>query len=227
MMTAEAPAAGLAPSGVDLEAGIRSRRRRRSLTWLAFGLVGLIMGAVWAVGIATSTATVNTPGAAATQVFGTAPGTAPASAYDTLVTANTALIIDFTGTWGSIAVDAEMFDVDLTLETGTYFVAIYLNNNATGWSVLQLEFRQVDMTCAAAGPTDWDSPAATSVMVIETEDAWAVFPGLASGGGADYCFGIRDITPKANDTAGTYIRRPTPSASPTAPIFVAMLGRSA
>ena len=68
---------------------------------------------------------------------------------------------------------------------------------------------------------------ATSVMVIETEDAWAVFPGLASGALKDYCFGIRDITPKANDTAGTYIRRPTPSSTPTAPIFVAMLGRSA
>ena len=118
-------------------------------------------------------------------------------------------------------------DVNLTGETGTYFVAIYLNNNATGWSVLQLEFRQVNKTCAATGAADWASPAATSVMVVETEDAWAVFPSLASGASADYCIGIEAITPKANDTAGTYIRKPSPGSSPTAPVFVAMLNRSA
>ncbi len=220
--------AGLESSGIDAEAGTRRRRRSRTRTWLAFGLVGLMMGVVWAVGIATSTAIVDTAGAAAAgQVFGTADPAAGTSQYAGLVTENTALTIGFQGSWGNVAADTPMFDVDLTGETGTYFVAVYLNNNATGWSVLQLEFRQVNKACADAVTGDWAAPDATSVMVIETEDAWAIFPSLASGVGADYCIGIEDITPKANDPAGTYIRRPGSGSSPTAPVFVAMLGRSA
>jgi len=226
MMSLEITTPELASDGMDLQAGTRSRRRRRSLTWLAFGLVGLIMGAVWAVGLATSTSALGST-ATATQVFGTEPPAAGTSQYAGLVTADTVLTIAFSGTWGDIAADTPMFDVNLTAETGTYFVAVYLNNNATGWSVLNLEFRQVNKTCATTGASDWASPAATSVMVVETEDAWAVFPSLASGAGADYCIGIEAITPKANDTAGTYIRKPSPGSSPTAPVFVAMLNRSA
>ena len=188
-----------------------------------------VMTAVMFVGfLGIAAATADTGGAtAAAQVFATSPPAASGSQYAGLVSENTALTIGFSGTWGNVAADTGMFDVDLTAETGTYFVAVYLNNNATGWSVLQLEFLQVNKTCAAAGAADWDSPAATSVMVVETEDAWAVFPSLASGAGADYCIGIQAITPKANDTDGTYIRRPSPGSTPTALIFVAMLGRSA
>ena len=225
-MSLEIATPDLASDEMNLKAGTRSRRRRRSLTWLAFGLVGLIMGAVWAVGLATSTSALGST-ATATQVFGTEPPAAGTSQYAGLVTANTALTIAFNGTWGKVDADTPMFDVDLTAETGTYFVAVYLNNNATGWSVLNLEFKQVDKTCAATVAADWVTPAATSVMVVETEDAWAVFPTLASGAGKDYCFGIQLITPKANDTAGTYIRKPSPGSSPTAPVFVAMLNRSA
>ena len=225
-MSLEIATPDLASDEMDLKAGTRSRRRRRSLTWLAFGLVGLIMGAVWAVGLATSTSALGST-ATATQVFGTSPPAAGTSQYAGLVTENTALTIAFAGTWGKIDADTPMFDVNLTAETGTYFVAVYLNNNATGWSVLNLEFKQVDKTCATTVAADWVTPAATSVMVVETEDAWAVFPSLASGAGKDYCFGIQLITPKANDETGTYIRKPSPGSSPTAPVFVAMLNRSA
>ncbi len=212
-------------SGMDAEAGSRRRRRRRARTWLAFGLMGLMMGVVWAVGIATSTAIVDVAGAApAGQVFGTADPAAGVSQYAGLVIEDTPLTIGFQGSWGNIAVDTPMFDVDLTGLTGTYFVAVYLNNNATGWSVLQLEFLQVNKACADTLTGDWAAPDATSVMVIETEDAWAIFPSLASG--FDYCFGLEDITPKANDEAGTYIRRPG-SSSPVAPVFIALLNRSA
>ena len=221
MMSLEIATPDPASDGMDLKAGTRSRRRRRSLTWLAFGLVGLIMGAVWAVGLATSTSALGST-ATATQVFGTEPPAAGTSQYAGLVTANTALTIAFAGTWGKIDADTPMFEVDLTAETGTYFVAVYLNNNATGWSVLNLKFLQVNTTCTLA---DFSSPTASSVMVVETEDAWAVFPSLASG--ATYCIGIESIIPKANDTAGTYIRKPSPGSSPTAPVFVAMLNRSA
>lgn len=219
--------AGPESSAIDAEAGTRRLRRRRARTWLAFGLVGLMMGVVWAVGIATSTATVDAAGAtAAAQVFNTAPPAAAASQYATLVAESNAVVIDFSGTWGLIAADADMFDVTLSGEAaGTYFLAVFLNNDATGWAALQLEFAQVNKTCATTVPGDWASPAATSVMVIETADAWAVFPSLAFGN--DYCIGIAAATPKANDTAGTYIRRPSPSADPTAPVFVALLGRTA
>ena len=67
-----------------------------------------------------------------------------------------------------------MFDVDLTAEMGTYFEAVYLNNNTTGWSVLNMEFKQVNKTCATTGASDWAAPHATSVMVVETEDAWGL-----------------------------------------------------
>ena len=230
MMSPEITTAGLASSGMDVEAGTHSRRRRRTLAWLVFGLVGLIMGAVWAVGIATSTSTVDTAGATAVaQILGTSPPAAGASQYAGLVSENTPLTIGFTGTWGKVDADTPMFDIDLTAQSGTYFVAVYLNNNTAGWSALQLEFRQVNKSCtdATLGPADWAAPAATSVMVFETEDAWAVFPSLSSGPGASYCIGIQTITPTANDSGGTYIRRPSAASSPTAPTFVAVLNRSA
>jgi len=228
MMDIGATTDELASIEMDAETSTRRRRRSRARTWLAFGLVGLMMGAVWAVGIATSTATVDAAGATvAAQVFNTAPPVASASQYAGLVAESNAVVIDFAGTWGLIAADADMFDVTLTAETGTYFVAVFLNNDATGWAALQLEFAQVNKTCLAALPADWATPAATSVMVIETADAWAVFPALASGVGKDYCIGIAAATPKANDTAGTYIRRPSGSADPTPPVFIALLGRTA
>jgi len=225
-MNLEKTSGELTPPGIDAAAATRRLRRRRARTWLAFGLVGLMMGAVWAVGIATSTATVDTGGAApATQVFGTAAGASSTSQYAGLVSANTPLTIGFRGRWGRVAADTPMFDVDLTAEAGTYFVEVNLNNNPAGWSALQLEFHIVNTTCALADSADWASPAASSVMAIESEDASAVFASLASG--TAYCIGIEAITPKANDTAGTYIRRPSGSATPDAPVFAALLGRSA
>ncbi|MCH7585355.1 MAG: hypothetical protein IH941_09400 [Acidobacteria bacterium] len=227
MMNPQVTTDELASIEMDAESSTRRLRRRRTRTWLAFGLVGLMMGVVWAVGIATSTATVDAGGAtAAAQVFNTAPPAAAASQYATLVAESNAVVIDFAGTWGVIAADADMFDVTLSGEAaGTYFLAVFLNNDATGWAALQLEFAQVNKTCATTVPGDWTSPVATSVMVIETADAWAVFPSLAFGN--DYCIGIAAATPKANDAAGTYIRRPSGSADPTPPVFVALLGRTA
>jgi hypothetical protein len=185
-----------------------------------------MMGAVWAVGIATSTATVDAAGATdAAQILGVAPASTGTSQYAALVSEDTPLTIGFTGKWGKVTSDTPMFDVDLSGESGTFFIEVNLNNNPAGWSALQLEFRQVNKACADAVTGDWAAPAATSVMVVETEDAAAVFPALAAG--ADYCIGIEDIAPKANDTAGTYIRRPSAVASPTAPVFTAVLGRSA
>lgn len=225
MMNMEATTIDPAWGGRDVAAETRRLRRRRTRTWLAFGLVGMMMGAVWAVGIATSAVTLDIAGAEdPDQVFGTAPGTAGTSQYAGLVTEDTALEIKFKGTWGKIDADTPIFEVDLTAETGTFFLAIYLNNNPSGWAALQLEWLQMNSACASA---DFTSPDATSVMVIEDEDAWAVYEGLASGAGSTYCIGIADTGGKANDSAGTYIKRPSKSSSPTAPEFVGILNRSA
>jgi len=211
----------LASIGRDAEANTRRLKRRRTRTWLVFGLVGLMMGAVWAVGIASSSGAIGSSTAAA-EVFGAAPGAEPTSGYAGLVTAETALTIGFSGSWGVVAADTGMFEVDLTLETaGTFFLGVFLDNNPTGWTALQLDFVQVNTACAAV---DFSTPIDNSVMVIETEDAWAEFPSLAFGN--TYCIGIAAATPKANDSAGTYIRRPG-GGSPTAPNFVAVLNRSA
>ena len=200
-------------------------RRRRTMTWLAFGLVGMLMGVIWAVGYATSNAVVDTAGAtAAPAVFGTPPADSPTSEYDGLITSNTPLTIGFVGTWGKIDANTPMFDVDLTAQTsGTYFVDVLLTNNPGGWSVLQLEFLRLDLACSAATAVDWASPAASSVMVIENEDAYATFSGLAAA--SEHCIGVQ-ATLKANDPAGTFIRRPSPTSSPTAPSFAATLNRS-
>jgi len=228
LMNPENTAPRSSPSELDAQTETRRRKLGRTRNWIVFGLFGLMMGVIWAVGIATSTATVDDAGAdPAVRIFGTESPAPGVSEYAGLVTENTPLTIDFTGTWGRIDADTPMFDVDLTAESGTYFVVVYINNNATGWSVLQLEFEQINKACAATVPADWDTPDASSVMVVESEDAWAVFPDLASGVGADYCIGIEGITPYANDTAGTYIRRPSDTSSPTAPEFVALLNRSA
>ncbi len=117
-MSLEITTPDLASDEMNLKAGTRSRRRRRSLTWLAFGIVGLIMGAVWAVVLATSTSAIGST-ATATQVFGTPPVAAGTSQYAGLVTVDTALTIAFAGTWGKIDADTPMFEVDLTAQTGT------------------------------------------------------------------------------------------------------------
>ena len=208
---------------MDMESVPLPRRRRRGnrlAAWLVFGLLGLMMGVVWAAGFASSSATVNTA-ADADPVFGTASSAAPSSEYSGLVAENTALTIDLDGNWGRIAADTPMFDVDLTGVTGTFFIDVVLANTPDGWSALQLEFVQFNSTCGAVA--DWSAPDATSVMVVETVDSYATFSGLPGGGSA--CIGI-EATAKANDQSGTFIRS-APGATPTAPEFVAILNRSA
>ncbi len=51
------------------------------------------------------------------------------------------------------------------------------------------------------------------------------FDGLA--GGSVYCIGVADATPKAADTAGTFLRRPGSGTTPVSPVFTATLNRSA
>ena len=199
------------------------RGRRRATAWIAFGLIGLMMGVTWAAGVTTSSATVDTENAAAAAaVFGEASTGGGTSAFDGLITADTVLEIDLLGNWGVIAADTPIFDVDLSGETGTFFAEVYLTNTPSGWSALQIEFRQVAKACADALPADWAAPAATSVMVVENADAFASFTGLSGGGSA--CIGIQAIA-RANDANGTFMRVAN-GATPTAPEFAAIINRS-
>ena len=62
-------------------------------------------------------------------------------------------------------------------------------------------------------------------MNITSQDAEATFASLP--GGAVYCVGVADATPQANDTNGTFLRRPTGTATPVMPNFIASVNRSA
>ncbi len=209
----------LTSSAIRQVAKAQRRGWRRTLTWVAFGLVGLMIGEIWAVGIASSTTTLNTSGGTvAPQVF----GTPPALEYAGLVTARSPLTIGFQGKWGEIDDDTPMFNVDLSGQSGTFVTTVYLTNSPPGWSPLQLEFRQVNKACSdpTLSSSDWASPVASSVMVVESADADATFRSLAGGG--QYCIGIEAIVP-ANDPTGSFIRRPLVSSTPAAPSFVAIL----
>ncbi len=206
-------------SAMGQAAKVHRRGWRRTLTWVAFGLVGLMIGEIWAVGIATSTTTFDTSGGTvAPQVL----GTPPAWEYAGLVTARSPLTIGFQGKWGEIDDDTPMFNVDLSGQSGTFATTVYLTNNPPGWSALQLEFRQANKACSdpTLSSSDWASPVASSVMVVESADADATFTSLAAGG--QYCIGIGAIVP-ANDPSGSFIRRPSASSTPAAPSFVAIL----
>ena len=217
-MTTDNPAGG----PVLEPLGRRRSGRRRTMTWMVFGLIGLMMGVTWAAGTAASSASVDLGNAeAAAAIFGSESSGGGTSAYDGLITADTALEIDFVGKWGAIAADTPMFDIDLSGETGTFFAEVYLTNEPSGWSALHIEFLLVEKACADATATDWDG-ATASVMVIEDVDAFAAFSGLSGGGSA--CIGVEAIA-KANDQTGTFMRYAN-GATPTAPEFVALLNRS-
>src|SRR5688572_10198455 len=49
----------VAPMGEYVQVKTARRKRRRTVTWAIFGLIGLAMGAVWAAGFATSTGTTD------------------------------------------------------------------------------------------------------------------------------------------------------------------------
>ena len=202
------------------------RKRRRLVAWSIFGILGILLGSVWAAGLATSTTTSGTE-SNSPVVMGSA-GTASVSPYSTLVGTPGALSIGFSGRWGYVPSDADMFQIDLTganTPAGqTFFTSIYLSNVVSGWSALQLKLLAVkDPSGGCTTSTSFASPVASSVMNVTSNDAEADFTGLL--GGSKYCIGVQAINP-ASDTSGTFLRRPNSSSTPTMPNFVAMLNRS-
>jgi hypothetical protein len=222
----------VAPAADYVQLRTARRKRRRTFAWAIFGLVGVAIGAVWAAGLATSETQPGTETAAPNVVGSTNPF--PASRFDGLVTTNSNLTIGFSGLWGVVAADTPMFNFDATtLADGTYFATVYLNATPAGWEQIQIKFLIVPKSCTTAVAGDWTTAAGGtanqnySVVALDVADAKATFNNLAVAGGDDqFCIGVQNIA-KANDTAGTFLRRPSASVTPTMPSFIAAANQSA
>jgi hypothetical protein len=227
-MSTIAPESPPADQGYGEDQRDDGRKRRRLLIWGAFGVLGLVLASVYAFGAATSTTQTDTANVEDAFVAGAAGASTP-SEYAGAITTPEPLSVGFNGRWGYITNDTSMFAVDLTQwpATETFYVSVYLSNNPTGWSGLQ--FKLANRTATAAAPcnttNDFSGAGSTTVMNITSQDAEATFSGLA--GGSVYCLGVADATPQANDTNGTFLRRPTGTAVPVMPNFIASVNRSA
>jgi hypothetical protein len=229
--------------------------RRRNLIWALFGVVGLIMGAAYATGFASTSNTIADANAGeATQLLGK-PAAANPSQYANMVSSSAApagpLAIGFDGNYGTIASPTIMFVVDLTKNdpygnalAGTYYSDIVLTNWAAlgldvggsgppKWDTLEFKFEQV--TCTTP---NWTTPVGSAQMHVDRVDAHVTFTGLAAG--AKYCFGLNTATATTEAAAlqaaaggtiaDTVMFRPNsdPTAvTPPAPQFAATVSRSA
>src|ERR1700686_4089123 len=127
--------------------------RRRLTLWALFGTVGLIMGAAYATGFASTNNTATDANAgAATQLLG-GPATANPSQYASTVATPQALALTFDGNYATIAAPRVIFTVDLSGQdpyavnfAGTYYADVVLSN----WHALGLD-------PAGGGPPQWDT----------------------------------------------------------------------
>jgi hypothetical protein len=204
----------------------RSRSRRRLAAWLAFGIIGLALGAVWATGFIGFTAANGTTAESPAMAKGT-----PADATSALAGVATKvndLTFDWSGRWGSIPADKILVKVDLSgsqFAGKTYNVALLLTNTSdlTEYATLQLNFENAYKasagTCAAA---DYDGTQHNKVMNIDDEDAgvyWNALPGDAV-----YCLGIAQAP--GDDLAGTFIRSAQDAFPTNFPAFVTTVDRA-
>ena len=230
---------------MDAIKGGPRRHTRRTVLWALFGTVGLLLGAAWATGFATSQSTTNTASdPSATDVFGVG-ATAPAtpSQYAGKIAKITDLAVGFDGLWGTVPADTTLFKVDLTgndsngeAMAGKFYTDVYMTNftSANPWSAQQYKFLEID--CSAADPVaaDYDTAQALApttvagdhqpkVMNVTSVDAHVSFQDLDAG--SKYCFAIHS-TPQANDTAGTFLTRPDTASNPQAPLFTGIVNRA-
>jgi hypothetical protein len=216
----------------------RRRARRRFAAWGAFLLLGLLLGAIYATGFATTGG--GGSGVVPTAVTGEAGENEDEAELKGLLTSSGSLTWSWLGRWGSVATKA-MYEIDLSgKEAGEkFFAEVVLNNTPTKFSDLQLQFRiakpAVGKTCteaeslallAAAGAED------RRVMVFDAVDAQVTFSGMEGAttglpGASDYCIGIVDYSGAGKDTGGTFIRKSEPGATFTGeyPTFIGTLNR--
>jgi hypothetical protein len=165
----------------SITAGGRRSRRRLAL-WLAFGAVGLSMGAVWATGLATFSSGAGTAGVDPIVT----PGS-PASATNYLTSAVTPDTTNWTVTWNGLwglSPEYSFFTVTTpslsatpgppTPTSATYNIAMLLSNGASltaaaSWQTLQLKVWLVNAgasgTCTAG-----------SFPGLETDGSGAAIP---------------------------------------------------
>ncbi len=242
---------------MDETSGMRPRpSRRRWVFWGLFGTVGLIMGAAYATGFASSTgSTADSATHEATQLYGS-PAQANLSQYANMVAFNNPLAITFDGNYGTTP-STLMFTVDLTKPdpygntlTGTYYTDIVLTNwNTLGlepggtaqWDTLEFKFQAVQCDAGWSGWTPagtFDPTNPSAQMHVDRVDAHVTFTGLAAN--HKYCFGLNaaDATSEAavlqtsngGTVDGTVMFRPNATNGatlPTAPTFTATVNRSA
>jgi hypothetical protein len=203
-----------------------ARSRRRLAAWLAFGVIGLALGAVWATGFIGFTAANGATNESPAMAKGTP--TTPASALATVATKVNDLTFDWNGRWGSIPSNKILVKVDLTgsqFAGKTYNVGLLLRNTSdlTEYATLQLNFENVAKaasgTCAAG---DYDGTQLNKVMNVDNEDAGVYWNGLA--GDAVYCIGIAAST--GDDIATTFIRSAQDAFPANFPVFVTTVDRA-
>lgn len=215
----------------DLTPTVVARRSRRRLgIWLAFAVVGVSMGAVWATGFASISGNAGTD--SGSSIVKTTGPSQPTSTLASTVTANSGWTVAWAGLQGSTT-EQWFFKVDLTGHpSGTYNLAALMNNGAavtgSNWSTLQLQLENVDMGTGPASGVDCSTPntfhgADTSnVVAFDTQDAGAYWNGVA--GGHVYCIGI--AASDGMQTNGTFLRRADTGTIPVNPSFVATVNRA-
>jgi hypothetical protein len=203
-----------------------TRSRRRLAAWLAFGVIGLALGAVWATGFIGFTAANGATAESPAMAKGVPADNT--SALASVATKVNDLTFDWSGRWGSIPADKILVKVDLSgsqFAGKTYNVALLLTNTSdlTDYATLQLNFENSYKTsggaCAAA---DYDTTVHSKVMNIDDEDAgvyWNALPGDAV-----YCIGI--AAAPGDDLAGTFIRSAQDAFPGAWPAFVTTVDRA-
>ncbi len=195
---------------MDETNGRKPRLSRRRLTlWAMFGTVGLIMGAAYATGFASTNNTATDAHAGeATQLLGT-PASDNPSQYAHMVAATTPLALTFDGNYATIASSTVLFTVDLTHTdpygnalTGTYYTDVVLSNwsllgldvGGAGnpqWDTIDLKFLVAEcdagFTTFQAASAD-DTGNRTDQMHVDRVDAHVAFTGLAAG--HKFCIGL-------------------------------------
>jgi hypothetical protein len=203
---------------------VARRSRRRLAAWLAFAVVGVSMGAVWATGFASIGGATGTNGSSPNITASAPPQHSPELAG--LVSAGSNLSVDWNGRWGSVAA-TKFFEVDLTGKaTGTFNIAMLLTNDLSGhgWTSLQLDLELFDAGSGTCAASDFDGTGVKHLTALDSQDAGAYWNGLA--GGKRYCIGVAPASP-ADSITSTFIRRDSDTVDPNLyPTFVATVDRA-
>ncbi len=213
-------------SSIETPTPPRSRSRRRLAAWLAFGVIGLALGAVWATGFASFT---GAPGTAVESPAMTKGVPDPdLNLLNGKAVAVDPITFDFQGRWGSIAANTVTAKVDLSsFPVGQHYnVAVLLANTSdfTDWASMHLKFENVYKAAATAScdPADFTGSAHAEVLNFDNEDAgvyWNALPGNAV-----YCIGVSAAT--GDDLAGTFLRAANDTAPTHFPSFITTVDRA-